>query len=322
MCLSDSVNRVDAIVSDSAVQKYTNKTGKRFTDGTIGGLIQLINFEVVATHLGPKQKRITLFVTDFHLVGSNTSCGFGIPQAIQDRPKCKDLLQQLTMFRGQEAASSQTSKHHFLSNVPMSQPDSIASQINSPQDTQNMFATQAPFTTKFPADYSPKEGNSTDDFYVDQQKSLPKAPQAKISPLLSRKKLPETRAADLLRLLPPNKKSLRFKITPEEPIKQSMNLSTTKTKDDVFPRRLDLPSPSQVVAPGGSDRPGQPSLLTSKSNPSEGFVERNLSEGTTSVRQTERNRNEVMKSNRSRISSREVRISKEQEKLLNSIDCK
>lgn len=322
MCLSDSVNRVDAIVSDSAVQKYTNKTGKRLSEDTIGGLIQLINFEIVATHLGPKQKRITLFVTDFHLVGSNTSGALGIPQAIQDRPEIKDLLQKLTMFRGQEAASSQTpSRYNSLSNAPMSQPDSVASQTNSPQNTQNTFATQAVFTTKVPTDYSSKERSPIDDFLMNQQKSPPNVPQAKTNPLLNRKRLSETRAADLLRLLPSNKKSSRTKITLELPIKQPMNLTTSNHKDDVFPLNLDLPPQHQVVAPGQSDRPHQRSLLTSASNASEDTMERNLFEGTTPVRQTERNRNEVAKSNRSRISSREVRISKEQEKLLNSIDC-
>ena len=143
--LSDSVNRIDATISKNAVDRFTKKTRKRLTDGTIGGLIQLQEFEIVVTHLGARQKRMTLLVTNFKHLGSNGSGVMSVPRAIQDAPQVKVLLDKLKLYREGAPKSKAPSTQQLDNEEP-----SLASQLHgsSPDDdlleSQTIFATQAP----------------------------------------------------------------------------------------------------------------------------------------------------------------------------------
>ena len=139
--LSDSVIRVNASITNQASQQYAKKNRKKLTEGTVGGLIQLEEFEIVATHLGPRDKRLTLYVKNFKTLGANGSGSFGVaPQAIESRDETKDLLNKLADLRRQKSDT------HFKQSAKTS---SIASQSSSHdielengQQSQTGFATQ------------------------------------------------------------------------------------------------------------------------------------------------------------------------------------
>lgn len=141
--LSDSFTRVNATISKEAAQRYTKGSRKRFTDGTIGGLIQLLEFEVVATHFGSRSKRITLFVTSFKPLGSNGSGSYGVPTAIEDRPQVSALIGRLKKYR--EGAS--TSESQSRQDTPRTASTANSPLKNQPPDpaqpeSQLTFATQ------------------------------------------------------------------------------------------------------------------------------------------------------------------------------------
>lgn len=106
-------------------------------------LIQLHDFEILATHFGPRDKRLTLYVKDFKSLDSGGSGTFGVaPQAIESREGTKELLNKLAELREHEkhvrsAASAAES--------PMKSPPSTqTSEASNDQISQPGFATQVP----------------------------------------------------------------------------------------------------------------------------------------------------------------------------------
>lgn len=139
--LSDSVIRVNASITNQASQQYTRKNKKKLTEGTVGGLIQLEEFEIVATHLGPRDKRLTLYVKNFKTLGSNGSGNFGVaPQAIESRDETKELLNKLAHLRKQKTDT------HFKQSAKTSPVASHSSshdiELENDQESQTGFATQ------------------------------------------------------------------------------------------------------------------------------------------------------------------------------------
>lgn len=141
--LSDSVIRVNASITNQASQRYAKKNKRNLTEGTVGGLIQLHDFEIVATHLGPRDKRLTLYVKEFKSIGSDGSGNFGVaPQAIESREGTKELLNKLADLRrhGPDAHSHQSAAASPIRSQPCTQ----TSDAGENQGSQIGFATQAP----------------------------------------------------------------------------------------------------------------------------------------------------------------------------------
>lgn len=145
--LSDSVTRVNATISKEAAQQYVEKHKKRLTAGTLGGLFQLQTFEIVATHLGSRSMRITLFVMDLKPLGSNGSGALGFPRAIEDREELLELIQKLKDYREETVRNGARSRQPTPSKMftLSSQPDND-SPVHSHRDSQTTFATQVPAT--------------------------------------------------------------------------------------------------------------------------------------------------------------------------------
>ena len=139
--LSDTVIRVNASITNQASQKYVKKNKKKLTEGTLGGLMQLEEFEIVATHLGPRDKRLTLYVKNFKTLGANGSGDFGVaPQAIESRVETKDLLDKLAHLRRQK---SDTHLKQSAKTSPIaSQSSSHDTELEHGQESQTGFSTQ------------------------------------------------------------------------------------------------------------------------------------------------------------------------------------
>ena len=146
--LSDKRTRLNATISQSASNEYLKKHQKSFTKDTTGGLIQLLDFEIVATHLGTRADRLTLFVDGFKSLGCN-GCGVSsLPRPIESPDKgCLNLLEELEEIRAQEKVNSNRDSSIRESSAEAS---SIQSQTalsisndRSP-DSQSFLVTQVP----------------------------------------------------------------------------------------------------------------------------------------------------------------------------------
>ncbi len=147
--LSDSVNHIDASFAASATRIYQERKRQPLTQDTIGGLIQLLDFEVVATHFGPRQSRLTLLVKDFKILGSTGSGEKGIPQDIESR--LRHLVDRLEQQRKRDSAMSRESSTRGSSpRAPsiQSQAGSLISEEETLKDPQATFATQVPLTKR------------------------------------------------------------------------------------------------------------------------------------------------------------------------------
>ena len=141
--LSDSVIRVNASIAHQASQRYAKENRKNLTEGTVGGLIKLQEFEIVATDLGPRDKRLTLYVKDFKSLGSEGSGTFGVaPQAIESRGETKTLLNKLAALRGH--GSDARCEQSAASSPIKSQPSTQILEAEDDQDSLAGFATQVP----------------------------------------------------------------------------------------------------------------------------------------------------------------------------------
>ena len=106
-------------------------------------LIQLHDFEIVATHFGPRDKRLTLYVKDFKSLDTGESGNFGVaPQAIESREGTKELLNKLADLRrhGMHVHSAESG----VESPTKSQPSTQISEATNDQDSQAGFATQVP----------------------------------------------------------------------------------------------------------------------------------------------------------------------------------
>jgi len=147
VAISDSYTFMRATIASSAAAKYAAITKKRVTKDTLGGLIQIRNFEIVATHLGSRSERATILINDFERIGCEGSGGFGCPRPLESLPEIAELLDQLKTIRGRENQGIQLrSRLESASegSFARSQLGVEGSEIDSPVTSQMMFATQVP----------------------------------------------------------------------------------------------------------------------------------------------------------------------------------
>ena len=244
--LSDSVIRINASITNQASQRYAEKNRRKLTDGTVGGLIQLHDFEIVATHFGPRDKRLTLYVKDFKSLGADGSGNFGVaPQAIENREGTKELLNKLADLRKHELDPH--SEQSPAASPTRSQPSTQSSEAGNNQDSQVGFATQVP-TSIAPVIRRSKALRSTASINV---ASTPFADNAKLSahpaklkhgnPLASTLNPPQVQAAPqrpsvshrkaLLGLLRNhNRASLAPSLIPEPALEQSPGQLTASSQ--------------------------------------------------------------------------------------------
>lgn len=137
-------------MATSAVQKFFADSKKRVNKGILGGLIQILDFEVVATHLGPRDSRLTLLINEFTSLGSEGSSIFGgSPRPIEVHQEIQKLSERLKGIRAKEYAESQPLKHLDDSerdSIVTSQNDFELSSDDSPIASQQALATQAQLT--------------------------------------------------------------------------------------------------------------------------------------------------------------------------------
>lgn len=145
--ISDSATRLKATMASSAIQKFFAESKKRVNKGILGGLIQILDFEIVATHFGPRDSRITLLIKEFKGLGSEGSSTFGeFPRPIEVNQDIQNLSETLKRFRAKEYAENRHQKYLDDSerdSTIYSQQDFDLSSDDSPMASQQALATQA-----------------------------------------------------------------------------------------------------------------------------------------------------------------------------------
>ena len=137
---------IPATIASVAAEAFKKKYRKRITEGTAGGVIQLLQFEIVVTHLGEPSEKLTLLIQEFKHLGSDGSGPFGDPKPIIERKSLLTLLAELATFRNREAARQRLNHTGFdeRSSLPDAHSDES---IDGPEDEnediqQRDFATQ------------------------------------------------------------------------------------------------------------------------------------------------------------------------------------
>lgn len=159
--ISDSTARLKATMATSAVQKFFTESRKRVNKGILGGLIQILDFEVVATHLGPRDSRLTLLIKEFKSLGSEGSSIFGgIPRPIElTNLEIQELSERLKGIRAKENRHNKPLDDSERDSTVTSHNDFDLSSDDSPMASQQALATQAQ-RTNHPIERIEKERGS------------------------------------------------------------------------------------------------------------------------------------------------------------------
>ncbi|KAG8533183.1 uncharacterized protein KY384_001966 [Bacidia gigantensis] len=165
--LSDSSTRIDADFSDLAMAEYRRRHGQNFTTGSLGGVLQLQDYDIlVAVFAGQKRnKQLRILVRDFQLLGAGGAQTFGLamPRAVESVGQAPTLLARLKDqkkrqldVRSREPSTGQSSP---LSSTLQS-PAANATLTNGSytQNASSALLTQAPFAynSALPSRLDPK----------------------------------------------------------------------------------------------------------------------------------------------------------------------
>ncbi|KAL8827796.1 MAG: hypothetical protein Q9191_002971 [Dirinaria sp. TL-2023a] len=145
--ISDSETHVKVTIAAAAAEKFERDQRRRITEGTLGAIFQLLKFEVVAQHYGPKKTKITMLIQELQHIGSDGSGAFGNPRPIECREDIQELLNGLQAARAQCATSAQSSKGLQLCDSSSLSPPPARNIFDLESEevlNQGLFATQAP----------------------------------------------------------------------------------------------------------------------------------------------------------------------------------
>ena len=172
-------------------------------------LIQLHDFEIVATHLGPRDKRLTLYVKDFKSLDTGESGNVGVaPQAIESREGTKELLNKLADLRkhGMHVHSAGSA----VESPMKSQLSTQTSEATNDQDSQAGFATQVPRSV-VPTVSKPKPLGSTTSVNISSTSSADSAKPSTHPTKIKNKNLLEVTLSPLQRKAAPERPSVNHK---------------------------------------------------------------------------------------------------------------
>ena len=147
--VSDTLTSIQATVASEAANAFTTKQRRRLSEGTQGGIFQLLRFEIVATHLGAASENVTLLIQEFKHIGSDGSRCFGSPHSILNQDGIQRFVEELKAFRTTEVASSRSdrvvSPSYSFESVEVEDDESEIGYYN---EGRMNFATQGPMGKK------------------------------------------------------------------------------------------------------------------------------------------------------------------------------
>ncbi|MCJ1287947.1 hypothetical protein MMC26_007299 [Xylographa opegraphella] len=102
--ISDKSTSITATIVSAAVEQFKQKYRRRITENTQGCLIQLLQFEIVATHLGRQNDLLTLRIQEFRHIGCDGEGTYGNPRQIMKQDGITQFLHELKDFRSRISA--------------------------------------------------------------------------------------------------------------------------------------------------------------------------------------------------------------------------
>ncbi|MCJ1402172.1 hypothetical protein MMC11_005391 [Xylographa trunciseda] len=144
--VSDKATSLTAIISSTAAEEFLRKHGKRITENTRGCLIQLLQFEIVATHHGPPKDRLTLRIQELKHLGCDGEGTFGNPRPIIQQDGIRQFLHELEAFRVRVSAKRAEGRNGDREGFLQSQESTSEFEDHERQvvNSQLAFATQNP----------------------------------------------------------------------------------------------------------------------------------------------------------------------------------
>ena len=142
--ISDKTTSITATIASAAVEEFYRQHGRRVTENTRGCLIQLLQFEIVATHHGPPDDRLTLRIQEFKHIGCDGEGTYGNPRPIIKQDGIKQFLNELKAFRLRVSAQRADVHDRDLESSLQSQEDTSAGEDRESNvvNSQLAFATQ------------------------------------------------------------------------------------------------------------------------------------------------------------------------------------
>ena len=346
----------------AASRQHEKKTRQRLSQGSLGGVVQLLDFQLVATPYGPRPSRLTLFIKDFKILGSAGSGVKGVPRPIEDAGEMSVFLEKLAKQRRGQDQSESRGPSTCQSSPKTSSTQSPVLKDGFHEDTQpEPLATS--FATQIPRFQAPKKSSEVcvengDDTLATQPS--PSDPNTHCGERVKPLALHKVSNADLLNLLGPKpqiKRAGQSSMAPKDTLtERSQDAVDHEAETDLEERNTNAAfgelDPSRL-----QDTSAVPQKSGSNLAPEEVSEEENLRSTPTPVSGTasgpprpplspgpstaakdgpivrsalappkasSKAPNDVskMRDRRHRISKRDIRIAKEQDKLLNRSDCK
>lgn len=281
---------MEATISSGAATSYQNRTGDEVTK-TLGNIIQIQNAEVVATHLGPRPLRITLLVSSFKVIGSDTSGQFGSPRTFEGTSEYSRLLEALSTYRTPDTTASHSQ------NAGQSELTSADPRSRSPLSaSENCYGSQQLFSQiPAPSGSSNRATQAEEKLMLDAQPST--AQMSNTARELSRNSNPVDQKAKLLELLKAQNTS---KPLPEKAIRLPEQAKKTRPllENVIEAQHIVLPTKAE---PSSTVQPEPEQSLKSSLTQVSGYEHRKLNPS---------------QSRAKKIRSRDIKISHEQRKLL------
>ena len=133
--VSDSITRLVVEFAAPAIQKFFDQTGRQLAEKSVGGLIQITEFEIVATHLGSRPFRLMIRINDLESLGLVKSAEKCMPRPLEDLPEIVALLARLKKLRSGDDDDSPSPVSNNGSRPGSQEP--FATQISRPRHTKS-----------------------------------------------------------------------------------------------------------------------------------------------------------------------------------------
>ena len=147
MFISDSKTHVQVTIATAAAEQFQRAHRKRITEGTLGAIFQLTDFETTVEYYGPRRTTVSMLIHELNHIGSDGSSAFGSPRPIECLQDIKTVLTELQAFSTRDRKSTKTDRDRLAtSHVLSHQYRSGSSPSSEPGEdlSQAAFATQAP----------------------------------------------------------------------------------------------------------------------------------------------------------------------------------
>ena len=298
MAISDSVIWMYAIISFAAAEEFKQRNRKRVTENTLGNLIQLCDADVVATHLGPRNKRIMMYIKAFKVVGCDNSPAIGIPRPIDCIPEIIKLQESLNVFRRKEGSMSRPGSMagDSTQSSPLPQRQARGSLSDNSKESQQLFS-QVPLQSRSPT--SPNEKKKLVGLKLPPE-ALPKPSK------------PQIRTEALLAMIKARNPRKEQNVETEVPLHQ-----LTPKEEDILVEKIS--ARSEVSDPSATLESHPANFGASTFKMIGDSQKSNSPRDETPANSTGRNSSRTG-SKRQKIRTRDIRIPKDQQDLLNRED--